>query len=439
MISSAIGMRRRVVVTGEGLVTPFGRSSAEVWNRWSSGRSAAAAITKFDARTLPVRIAGEVLDFQPRKEIRNRKLLKMMTGGEDFGFRAAHSAIEQSKLELMIASQRLDSYRCGLSIASHKEGFRHQNLTDAFLKSVREDGSIDPDRFVADGWSRIPPRIIIEALSNMGLYNISHDFELRGPNYSLLSLGIGGLQSLGEGLHAIEENEADVMVAGAFDTWVNWMCIGHNVFNGTLSQSSDPADQVYRPFDIARSGAVPGEGAAMFVLEELGHALHRGAPILGELLGAASALSLPENDETAAATTLANCIHAAMEFAECTPAELDLIQLNGEGTLSGDRIEARGINMALGDHATRIPATTVKSGTGMMGVASGSVEAAVAWEALRRGEVLPIINLVEPESGLGLNLVREPQKLARSRRALVIQRGWPGLYAAIVIGGPPEC
>ncbi|MCA9047720.1 MAG: hypothetical protein KDA89_03275 [Planctomycetaceae bacterium] len=437
MILSAFELRRRVVVTGEGLVTPFGRSSAEIWNRWSRGRSAAAAITKFDARTLPVRIAGEVLDFQPRKEIRNRKLLNMMTGGEDFGFRAAHAAIEGSQLEHMIASQQLDSYRCGLSIACHKEGFRHQNLGDAFLRSVREDGSIDPNRFVADGWSRIPPRIIIEALSNMGLYNISHDFELRGPNYSLLSIGIGGLQSLGEGLHAIEDNEADVMVAGAFDTWVNWMCIGHNVFNGILSQSAEPPEHVYRPFDIGRSGAVPAEGAAMFVLEELEHALVRGAPILGELLGVSSALSLPENDEAAAAESLANCIRASLESADCTPAELDLIQLHGDGTPAGDRIEACGINLALGDAACRIPATTLKSGTGMMGVASGSAEAALAWEALRRGEVLPIINLAEPENGLGLNFVREHQRLARSRRALVIQRGWPGLSAAIVVGSPP--
>ncbi|MFN9720579.1 MAG: beta-ketoacyl-[acyl-carrier-protein] synthase family protein [Planctomycetota bacterium] len=437
MISSVSAGHRRVVVTGEGFVTPFGRTSADIWSRWSEGHSAARSIMRFDARSLPVRIACEVVEFQPRKEVRNRKLLKMMTAGEDFAFRAAHSAIEQSNLESLVRNRQIDTYRCGLSIACHKEGFRHQNLTEAFLRSIRDDGSIDPDRFVTEGWSRIPPQIIIEALSNIGMYSISHDFELRGPNYSLLSVGIGGLQSLGEGLHAIEDNEADVMVAGAFDSWINWMCIGHNVFNGTLSQSTDSPQQVHRPFDANRSGAVPAEGAAMFVLEELQHALDRGAPILGELLGASSAVGLPERDESSAASTLANCIRSSLDAAGCTPDELDLIQLHGDGTISGDRAEALGIRQALGDEATRIPATTVKSGTGLMGVASGPTEAALAWEALRRGEVLPIINLDHPETGLDLNFVRQRQRLTRARRALVIQRGWPGLFAALVIGSPP--
>ena len=428
---------RRVAVTGVGLVTPLGRLPAEVWDRWAEGRSAAAPITRLDARTLPVRIAGEVKGFDPRKEVKNRKLLRMMFGGEDFGFRAANDAISQSGIDQALEAETLDTSRCGMSIGCHKEGFRHKNLHDAFHEALEEDGTIDRQRFLAEGWARIPPQIIIEALPNIGLYYIAHEFKLQGPNYNLLSIGVGGLQSLSEAMHAVAEADAEVMVAGAFDSWVNWMCIGHNTFAGILSTSEDPAETVHRPFDVARSGSVPAEGAGLYVLEEWEQAQRRGVPIYGEVLSGASTNGVPSANDEAAAEALGHCIMRALEAAECAPDDIDLIQLHGDATPRGDWIEARGVRNAFGTRASQVPATTVKSATGLMGNASGPVEVAMALEALQRGEVLPIVNLNAPEDDLGLDLVRERRSGLDLRRAVVIQRAWPNLNAVLVVERGP--
>ena len=433
MTVDAAPPRLGVAITGIGLVTPLGRTPEEIWEQWARGRSSAAPMTRLDARTLPVRVAAEVRDFDPRKEVKNRKLLRLMIGGEDFGFKAATEAIAQAQLEQMLETNVLDHARCGVSIGCHKEGFRHQQLQDAFLASLTPDGSLDRQRFVSEGWSRVPPQVIIEALPNIGLYYIAHEFGLQGPNYNLLSVGVGGLQSLAEGMHTIAAGEADVMVAGAFDTWVNWMCIRHNHFTGILSTSTEAPETVHRPFDRTRTGSVPGEGAGMFVLESEHSARDRRASLLGRLLGAGMTCGVPSLDAEAAAESLAHCIRQALASAECEPADIDLIQLHGDATRAGDGIEARGIVTALGARAGKIPATTIKSATGLMGNASGPVEVALALEALRRGEVLPIVNLRNPEPNLGLNLVQQPQSGLDLQRALVIQRAWPNLNAALVV------
>jgi 3-oxoacyl-[acyl-carrier-protein] synthase II len=425
---------RRVVVTGLGLVTPLGRTPAAIWSRWAEGYSAAAPITRFDARSLTVKAGCEVRDFDPRKEVKNRKLLRLMIGGEDFGYRAATDALAQANIQ----GGDLDPFRCGLAIGCHKEGFRHQNLHDACKVSCHADGSLDLDRFVTDGWSRVPPQVIIEALPNVGLYYIAHDFELQGPNCNLLSNGAAGLQALGEGMHTIAEDAADVMVAGSFDTWVHWMCIGHNLFTGVLSVSTEEPAKVQRPFDVRRTGCLPGEGAGLFVLEEWQHARRRGVPILGELLGAASAVGVPSHDDAAGVDSVANCLTAAMASAGCTPADIDLIQLHGDATPRGDWIEAHGVRAAFGTLADRLLCTTLKSATGLMGNASGPVETVAALESLRRGEVLPIINLDEPDPDLPLTFVQRPLSGQRLRRAVVIHRTPPGLCSALVVGPPPS-
>ncbi|MCA9056247.1 MAG: hypothetical protein KDA75_20600, partial [Planctomycetaceae bacterium] len=176
------------------------------------------------------------------------------------------------------------------------------------------------------------------------------------------------------------------------------------------------------------------EGAGMFILESPDSAQRRGAEVLGRLLGAASTCGVPTHSKDAAAEALAHCITQALASADCEPRDIELIQLHGDATPTGDWIEARGIATALGEHAQIVPATTIKSATGLMGNASGPLEVAVALETLRRGEVLPIVNLRKPDTGFCLNLVRERQSGLDLQRALVIQRAWPNLNAAMVIG-----
>lgn len=424
---------RRVVVTGEGLVTPLGRTPAEVFCRWRDGPSAVGPITHFDARTLPVQHACEVRDFDPRRDVRNRKLLRLMVGGEDFAFRSATEAMQQAGLQ----PGAYDPQRLGIAASCHKEGFRVKHLHDAFDASLNAAGEFDRLRFIQEGVGRIPPQIIVEALANVGLYYIANEFEIEGVNHNLLSVGTGGVMAVGAALQSIQDDEADMMIAAAFDSWVNWMCIRHNVFTGILSDSSEPPETVHRPGDVRRSGGLPAEGAAVLILEELQHAVARGAPILGEILGFAMGTGVPSYDHTACGDAMARCIAAALADAGCTPADIDLIHLYGDATPHGDWIEARGLAQALGPRAREIPATTIKSATGITGVAAGTIETIVVLEMLRRCEIARIRNLEEPDVDLGLNLVQTTLRGRTLRRALILQRCWPSHCAALVVGRAP--
>ena len=270
----------RVVVTGRGLVTPLGRTAFDVHKQWLAGRCPAATITKFDATTLPISIACEVPDFEPRQEIRNRKMLRLLVRGEDYGLVASAAAMNDAALP----KDDIDPFRAGIAVGVRKEGFRNTNFYDA-LEACTIDGQIDRKLFIDDGVRRIPPQTIIEGLANAGLYHIAHEHRLQGVNQNLLSLGTGGFLALGEAVWALRRDDADFILAGAFDSWVLWTGLAHEHYAGVLSSSTDAPATVHRPFDVSRTGSVAGEGAAMFVLESYERARTRGANILGEILG----------------------------------------------------------------------------------------------------------------------------------------------------------
>lgn len=419
----------RVVITGQGLVTPLGRSASEIHARWMTGPSAAAAITKFDAATLCVSIGCEVPDFEPRQEIRNRKLLRLLVRGEDYGIVASASAFEEAGL----SSEDYDPTRAGIAVGIRKEGFRNSNFNDAF-EVCATDGRIDRELFIKDGMRRVPPQTIVEGLANAGLYHIAHDHRLQGVNHNLLGLGTGGFQAIGEAMWSLRHDEADLMLAGAFDSWIHWTAISQEHYAGVLSASTGPPSSVHRPFDITRSGSVAGEGAAMFVLEPFARAQARGAKILGEILGFGTATGVPSYDVSGCKRALASSIRRALEVADRTPQDIDLIHLHGDATTTGDRIEVQGLRAALGERARTIPATTIKSASGFMSNASSSVETAAVLEVLRTGVIPPIVNLTSPDPEFDLHFVREPIEGQSLRHALLIERSWPSHYAALVVG-----
>ncbi len=428
-MSRPLDNSNRVVVTGQGLVTPLGRSASEIHERWMSGVSPAATITKFDATNLPVSIACEVPDFEPRQEIRNRKLLRLLVRGEDYGVVASAAAFEDAGL----SRDDYDPTRAGIAVGVRKEGFRNSNFNDAFEACVR-DGRIDRELFIEDGMRRIPPQTIVEGLANAGLYHIAHEHLLQGVNHNLLALGTGGFQAIGEAMWSLRNDEADLILAGAFDSWILWTCIAHEHYAGTLSTSTDSPPTVHRPFDVTRTGSVVGEGAAMFVLEPFVRAQSRGANILGEVLGFGTATGVPSDDPNGCTRALASSIRRALEVANLTSQDIDLIHLHGDATLTGDRVEVQGLHAGLGDRARTIPATTIKSATGFMANASSSVEMAALLEVLRRGVIPPIVNLTTPDPELDLNFVREPSEGKSMRHALLIERSWPSHYAALIVG-----
>ncbi|MEZ6146091.1 MAG: beta-ketoacyl synthase N-terminal-like domain-containing protein [Planctomycetaceae bacterium] len=423
----------RVVVTGRGLVTPLGRTASDVHKQWLAGRCPAATITKFDATTLPISIACEVPDFEPRQEIRNRKMLRLLVRGEDYGLVASAAAMNDAALP----KDDIDPFRAGIAVGVRKEGFRNTNFYDA-LEACTIDGQIDRKLFIDDGVRRIPPQTIIEGLANAGLYHIAHEHRLQGVNQNLLSLGNGGFLALGEAMWSLRCDEADFILAGAFDSWVLWTGLAHEHYAGVLSSSTDAPATVHRPFDVSRSGSVAGEGAAMFVLEPLERARTRGANILGQILGFGSATGVPSDESAGCIRALTASIRRALEVAQLTPDEIDLIHLHGDATKVHDRVEVQALHAALGERARTIPATTIKSATGFMANASSSVEAAAVLEVLRTGVIPPIVNLTTPDPALELNFVREPIEGKQMRHALLLERSWPSHHAALVVGSVIE-
>lgn len=421
--------RRSAVVTGQGMLTPLGRTPDDIWQRWANREIAAGPPSKRELDFYNVPYTAEVRDFEPRKEIKNRKLLRLMVAGEPLGFVAATKAFENAGL----TPEDYLPERGGIAIGCHKEGFRETNLYDALDAARREDGSIDRALMIADGIRRIPPQTLVEGLANAALYYLAHEFTLQGVNHNLLSSGSGGMLAIGEAMRSVRRGEADIMLAGAYDKWMEWQCYGHQLYIGVLSRADGPPESLHKPFDRDRSGGIPGEGAGMFILEDREHAAARGAPILGEIVGFAAGHGLGNSDRAACAELYASTIRRACNDAGISPAEIDLIHLQGEGTESSDWIEATAVRRALGDHADDVPATTVTSATGLLGNASGPIEVVMTLEMLRRGEVLPIVNLENVDPGLSLNFVREPLSGRSMRYGLVLQRSWPNHFTALVV------
>ena len=422
--------RLRTVVTGQGLVTPLGRTPAEIWEAWAAGRSAAAPLTRIDFRSMGINAAAEVSDFKPRQEIKNRKLLRLMIDGEAFGFVAATQAFADSGL----SPEDYLPERAGVAVGCHKEGFREENLYDALDVAVRDDGTIDRELLIDDGIRRIPPQTLVEGLANAALYYFAHEFVLQGVNYNFIASGTAGIVAIGEAMRSVRRGEAEIMLAGAYDRWIDWRCVGHQRFTDVLSTSNDPPETIHRSFDVDRTGAVPGEGAGMLILEEEVRARNRGANILGEVTGFAMATGVPSSDRDGRVQAWRECIRRALDDAGCTPEGIDLVHLHGDATPEGDWIEAQALSQAFGDRASKVLATTIKPATGLLGNASGPIELVMTLEMLRRGEVLPIINLQNPDPDFSLNFVRQPLGGLTLRRALLLQRSWPSHFTAMVIG-----
>ena len=425
--------KRRIVVTGRGLVTPLGRTADEVWRRWAAGECAAGPVKRFDARTLHTRIASEVPNFNARQELKSGRLARLLRPGEDSGYLAAGAALSDAGLATPLSNSEM----CGIAIGCRKEGPRVENFFAGIKEGLNEAGELDHTRFIEEGIKLIPPQTIVEGLPNACMYYIAHEYVLEGVNYNFLALGSGGTMALGESLRAIRRGEADLMLAGGYDSWVNWVYLAQLSNRKLLTQKNADPQHAHRPFDVSRDGSVAGEGACLMVLEDLQAARSRGAAVHAELLGYAATTGVPHDDATRCARLLAECITRALREAGLRPDQIDFVHLTGDATPSGDRIECDALRDAFGSHARGVPVTTLKSSTGHLGNASGAVELAVMIESMRRGTLLPIVNLHKPDPELPLAFVQRTREGLALKRGLMLSRGWPSHYTALIIGEPP--
>lgn len=426
---------RRVVVTGTGLVTPLGIGLDAVWATCREGRSGIAEVTRYDASDFPVRIGGEVKDFNPRQHI-DRKSLKLMRRSIQFGVASTAMAWEDSGLEV----GQVDPVRVGVYIGA---GGGKMTDTKDFFPAVAEtlspDGQVDLKAFGEKGLEQINPLWLLTVLPNNVLSFTSIAVNAQGPNMNIANAGVSGAQTIGEAAKAVTTGRCTVAIAGAYDSLIHGKEMLDYWRLGLLApEGDDPPETVCRPFDARRRGTVAAEGAGALVLEDREHARARGARIYGEVVGygcAAAATGLldlrPDGAEVAQA------ILAALADAGRPPEAVGHINAHGNATVASDATEAAGIKQALGPHADRVLVSSTKSLMGHTMAASGIIEANLTLAALRSQVVPPTINYAEPDPACDLNIVANSARPHAFDLALSICRGVGG-HCTVVALTPPE-
>ena len=377
--------RRRVVITGLGIVSPIGNSVEEVWASLTAGRSGISTVTKFDASTFPVQIAGEVKNFDitqyfPAKEARH------MDTFIHYGLAAGIQAFKDSGIEVTESNAE----KIGVCIGSGIGG----------LPMIEDTHS----EYMNRGVRRVSPFFVPGSIINMIAGHLSIMYGLKGPNLAIVTACTTGTHSVGEAARMIEYGDADVMIAGGAESTVSPLGIGGFSAMRALSTRNDDPQTASRPWDKGRDGFVLGEGAGVLVLEEYEHAKKRGARIYGELAGYgmsadASHMTAPCADGSGAA----RCMLSALRNAGASVDEVNYINAHGTSTPLGDVAETMAVKRALGQQASHVIVNSTKSMTGHLLGAAGGVEAVFTALALYHQMSPPTINLVEPDEQCDLD------------------------------------
>jgi 3-oxoacyl-[acyl-carrier-protein] synthase II len=392
-----------------------GSDTESTWSALLDGRSGIAEITQFDPSRLPVRIAGEVKGFDP-EATSGRKTARRMSRFSQFAVAASAEALEQAGAS---TQENLDPERAGVLIASGVGGLRE--IEEATLILERE------------GHRRISPFVVPMMIADMASGNVAIRFDLRGPNFGLVSACASGAHAIGEAAEIIRRGDADLMVAGGSEAAITPVAVASFIAARALSEASGDPERVSRPFDLERDGFVIAEGAAVLILESAEHAARRGAPVLARLVGyGASAdahhITAPEPNGRGAKSSM----RRALDRAELSSAEVDYINAHGTSTQLNDAAEARAIHEVFGDHARSVAVSSTKSMTGHLLGAAGALESLVCVKAIETGMIPPTINLEHPDPECDLDHVRGAARRARVDVALNNSFGFGGHNATLV-------
>ena len=375
---------RRVVVTGMGAITPIGLSVDEFWNSVKENTVGIDNITRFDTTDYKVKLAAEVKDFDA-KNYMDFKAAKRMEKFSQYAVAAAHEAMKDSGLDMA----KEDAFRVGVSVGS---GVGSLEAMESNHKKLLEKGP-----------SRINPLLV----PLMAAGNVSIQLGLKGKNINVVTACATGTNSIGEGYRSIQHGEADVMFAGGTESSISPIGIGGFAALTALSTSTDPK-RASIPFDKERNGFVMGEGAGVVVLEELEHALKRGAHIYAEITGYGCSsdayhITSPMEDGSGAAYAMTS----AMKEAEVKPDDIDYINAHGTSTHHNDLFETRAIKLALKDAAYNVPVSSTKSMVGHLLGAAGAVEFIACVKSIQDGYIHPNVGLSETEEEMDLNYVKD--------------------------------
>jgi 3-oxoacyl-[acyl-carrier-protein] synthase II len=379
-------MKRRVVVTGLGVISPIGNDVATTWRALVAGKSGAAPITKFDATNFPVRFACEVKGFDPL-EYMERKEAKRADAYTQYAVACAVQAMTDAGLS---TPNGIDPDRVGVIVGSGIGG----------LKSFEEQHDLYRER----GATKISPFFIPMFIADIAAGIVSMRFNAKGPNYATVSACATSAHAIGDAARAIAYGDADVMITGGSEATVTPMAIGGFANMKALSERNDDPSAASRPFDATRDGFVMGEGGGIVILEELEHARGRGATIHAEIVGYGATgdayhLTAPAPDGEGAQRAMKR----AMKDAGLTPADIQYINAHGTSTQANDLNETRAIKAVFGEHARSVNISSTKSATGHMLGAAGAIEFVIASIVVRDGIIPPTINYGTPDPDCDLN------------------------------------
>jgi 3-oxoacyl-[acyl-carrier-protein] synthase II len=414
--------RRRVVITGFGLVTPLGIGVESTWAAAITGKSGVGPITRFDPGKLKTRIAAEVKDFDPLRWM-DRKEARRTDRYVQLALAATEMAVQMSGLRVGPGPEQIRPERVGVILGSGIGGLA--SAEDAHEKALRT------------GFDRLSPMFVLELLSNTAAGMISIRYSAAGPNFAPVAACSTGAHALGEALWSIRTGRTDAVIAGASEAAVTPLGIGGFEAMNALSTRNDAPEEASRPFDRDRDGFVLGEGAGVLVLEEEEQAWRRGATPLAELIGYAansnaSHLTQPPEDAIRAAL----CIEEALRDASLQPNEVEYVNAHGTSTPLNDVHETRALKRAFGAHAARLAISSTKSMTGHLLGAAGSVEAALTVLTLTRGVIPPTINQRTPDPECDLDYVPNTARERRVHTALSLSFGFGGTNAVLAFAAP---
>ncbi|MGR3319192.1 MAG: beta-ketoacyl-[acyl-carrier-protein] synthase family protein [Candidatus Anammoxibacter sp.] len=396
-------MDKRVVVTGIGLITPLGLTINDNLDALTNGISGIKPISSFDCRSFPVKIAGEITDFNPEQYVKKKKSLKLMNRTIKFAVAATDMAIKDAGLE----TENLNPVKIGISLGIEGTQYTIDELSPAFEASTDANKGFDFKKFGSEGYKMLNPLWTLTVLPNMSLCHIAINHNIQGPNMTFCSIASGGAQAIGEAVKAIKEDEADIMVAGGCES-INPVTIVYLALHNIFSSNNDNPEEACRPFDRDRDGVVIGEGAGILILEELEHALKRDANIYGEIVGYSTSIYgnrlTSKNDifltsETGAET----CMQKALEDAGMNSSDIDYINADGQSSIQADRAETEAIKRVFGENAKDVFISSTKSMMGHLLCASAATELIVALLCIQNGVVPPTINNDNVDANCDLN------------------------------------
>jgi 3-oxoacyl-[acyl-carrier-protein] synthase II len=425
-------MRRRVVITGMGAITPLGLDVEALYRRQLEGESGVGPISHFDASKFPTTFASEVKNFDLGAHVKDADRWQHAGLNSKFAVAAAKQALLDAGL---IDNDKVDRTRCGVYLGSG-EGVQdfHHLVSLIAINFNPQTNELDTVGFAKGGLQHFHPGREFEQELHTTPAHLADYFDLQGPNYNCLTACAASSQAIGEATEMIRTGEADIMLSGGAHSMIHPFGVtGFNLLTA-LSTFNEAPTRASRPFDLNRDGFVLGEGAGMLVLEELEHAKRRGATIYGEITGYGStADAFRMTDSHPEGRGAIACVEGALKDSGLRPQDIGYVNAHGTSTQVNDKVETLAIKKVLGDYAYKVPVSSSKSMLGHLIAAAGAAELITCVMAIRHGVVPPTINYDTPDPECDLDYVPNQAREHRFDHALSNSFGFGGQNVSLIV------